>query len=796
MTYIQYNKTNDLFAPQPSTTLKIKPGDPVEDMELTVIAIRFKAPDTLYRVIECADNDDHRITVTGNFGDAVAQDLTIRATGRWEQHKRFGLQIKADVVIPLTPTTEEGIIKYLESGGFSGIGPKTAFRIVQHFRLDTIDVLDKHPERLKEVQGIGKKKITAITRSWQDARQVNTIFLDFHQHGLTQNQCMKIYQQYKEKSIETVRKNPYALIETIRGISFTTADSIAKAYGFYHNSQFRLKAALVYTLQAASDEGHTQLPIQVLLTKTLGILNSGDHITKHVKRYEVEDAFYSALDDHTLVEKDGRIDLPYYSAWEYSIAKHVYRIARAKPTAKLPIDSNAISTLENHLGILFSSEQKEVIHSFSENTLTVVTGPPGTGKTTILKALTILASNRNLSVLIGAPTGAAANRARQVTGHMAQTHHRNLGWNPKENHFMYDEEVPFVEPVHFYDESTMMDTQLSAALFRAVHTGSRVVLIGDPDQLPAVGAGNVLYDIIKSGVANVVHLKRIHRQHKGSEIVDLCHRIKDYEQYKREEGRNPIRLWEYERGNVVFIQEEDRYKIAERIIELYKNLTAEEEEVFRGRSSASQYTERSVRILIHTYKGNAGITRINNLLQQDLSIGKTFMVAGKPWRVRDQVVFTRNDLHLGLVNGSLGEILAIDPETHTVTVRFFFENITISLDYSDMTHMQQARAMSVHKSQGSEFPIVILGTHMEGFPLLVRNLIYTGCSRAKVRLFIVGDQKAFMCAVRNNKVKKRHTGLYDELMRQQHSTYAPEITEEYRIPSRNTTRNMTLPFAS
>lgn len=720
-----------------------------------VDSIVFKNDDNGYIVAVLKENQN-KTTIVGCI-PFIVEGQTLQLQGEWVKHPQFGEQFKVEAAEEVIPNSILGIERYLSSGVISGIGPVTAKKIVEKFGEESLSILDNHIDRLREIEGIGDKKIRTIQESYLKQREVRNIMVFLQTYGVTTNQCVKIYKKYGSNSIEKVKENPYALVENISGIGFKTSDKIAKSLGIEINSPFRIQSGIKFVINEFCSMGNTYMPLAKLIKESMEILS--------VKKEDIEKNIYeSALEGSIKVEKiNGEecvFTLNYYYC-ELGVTKKIITLTTTKYD---DVDINILDKIrqfEDENNIEFASSQKEAIIGSIENGIEIITGGPGTGKTTIINCITSIFEELGMTVFMAAPTGRAAKRMAEATGREAKTIHRMLemGISDEESmEFSKDEESPLQCDALILDEASMIDIILMNNLLKAVQVGTRVIIVGDVDQLPSVGPGNVLRDIIESRCVKVVRLKDIFRQSKESMIIVNAHKVN--------EGKMPI--LNAKNKDFYFIRQDDKNKISETIIDLIDRRLPN----FNKEWNKMEH----IQILSPMRKGALGIQALNKELQNVLNCKKEYKKEKEfreiTFRVGDKVMQTKNNYNLkwvrisgdgekegvGVFNGDVGFIEDIDEDDDKVIVVFDDER---KVEYENMylDELDLAYAITIHKSQGSEFPVVIIPVFMGPSLLMNRNLFYTGITRAKKLVVLVGSDKAIHFMISNNRSFERYSAL-------------------------------------
>lgn len=700
--------------------------------------------------------DKSLITIVGVL-PYLTEGQNLRLIGQFVVHPQFGQQFKVESFEEILPTTVLGIERYLASGVIQGIGPVTAKKIVEIFGEETLDILDNDINRLLEIEGIGEKKIEVIQESYSKQKEVKNIMVFLQTYGVTPNQCVKIYKRFGAESIDVVKQNPYILTEEISGIGFKTADKIARSLGVESNSPFRIGSGINYIINEFCALGNTYMPLDKLLKEGNAILG--------VPISEVEKILYdNTLDVRIRIEEIDNekcvFTMPYYYS-ELSVTKRILTMAFSD-YQPLNVDVEfEIKRFEREHNISFEASQAEAIKGAVDNGIEVITGGPGTGKTTIINCILGVFEKANMKVFMAAPTGRAAKRMTEATGREAKTIHRllELGFSEDESlEFIKDESSPLECDVVIIDEASMIDIMLMNSLLKAIPMGTRIIIVGDVDQLPSVGPGNVLRDIIESNCAKVVRLKHIFRQAKESMIIVNAHKINS--------GEMP--LLNEKNKDFYFIRNENQNEILNTVIDLINTRLPK----FNERWNKMQH----IQILSPMRKGTLGVLNLNKKLQ-DILNPKTNYKKEKVFRELifrngDKVMQIKNNYSIkwyrvegegeaegtGVFNGDVGYIIDIDEDNDTLTV-LFDEERKVIYESSNLDELDLAYAITIHKSQGSEFPVVIMPMFM-GPPLLMnKNLLYTGITRAKQMVVLVGSVKAVQFMISNNRSFERYSAL-------------------------------------
>jgi exodeoxyribonuclease V alpha subunit len=667
---------------------------------------------------------------------AVNVGSVLLLTGEWKTDKKFGRQFLASSYEEALPATVIGIERYLGGGMIKGIGPKFARRIVNKFGADTLTVIEETPDKLAEVDGIGDKRVSVIKKAWLDHKEVRNIMIFLQEHQVSTTHAVRIFKTYGNESINIVKDNPYKLADDIWGIGFKTADTIAIKMGFDKESYYRCRSGIFYVLNAFTENGHCYAVREQLLQKSVSMLE--------IEETKLSQAIEKMISENDLVcESPDKIYLLplYYS--EKGTAQRLHQIM-VFPSQILTADiETSIGNAEKIAGLSFDVIQKDAIRQASISKVMVLTGGPGTGKTTTTKGIIAAFTEQGLRVLLAAPTGRAAKRLNETTGLEAKTIHRLLESKPPEG-YCKNAENPLNGDVLIVDESSMIDIVLMYNLLKAVPDEMRVIFVGDSDQLPSVGAGNVLLDIIESGVIPVIKLTRIYRQAQSSQIIMNAHRINHGEFPNLNSGS---------KSDFFFIDESEPANIPSLICELC---------VKRLPGYYHVDPVQGIQVLSPMQRGETGALNLNMLLQNALNPNKECLRrGGTEFRPGDKVMQIKNNYDRDIFNGDIGIVSKVDLEERELTVAF--DGTQSKYDVSELDELVLAYATTIHKAQGSEYPIVVIPFTMQHYMMLQRNLLYTGITRAKKVLVLIGTKKAIGFAVRNNKVTERNTGLAERL---------------------------------
>ena len=692
------------------------------------------------------------VTIVG-FLSGVPVGSTLSLTGVWVRDTRFGDQFKLQHYEIIRPNTLNGIERYLGSGLIKGIGPTFAARIVSRFGLQTLDILEKDPDRLREVSGLGRTRIGRIKKAWQEQKEIHRIMVFLQGHNISAAYAVKIFKTYGRKALAIVKSNPYQLTEDIWGIGFRIADSIALSLGVPVSDPRRARAGLLFSLDQSAGEGNCFMPREKLLQQTAALLKLVDKTPQDSEaasiypNYEMmEDQVESLVrDDRIAVEEDNIALVPLYYA-EKGVAARLLELACGRPAYKIDNADKAVNWASGRMQLELAPEQTDAIKMVLQHKVSVITGGPGTGKSTILKALLFIVEQKGVAAKLAAPTGRAAKRLAEASSREAKTIHRLLEYDAAVRNFKRNRDNPLKAELVIIDESSMMDITLANSLLKAIGDNCSLVLVGDVDQLPSVGPGNVLRDIIASDRLPVTRLQTVFRQGPGSLISLNASRINN--------GQFLELLPEYE-------GDKDFYCIFR---DSPEDIEKEVLSLCTGRLKARYNFDAisDIQVLTPMRKGIIGTENLNCRLQEALNRNAS---PGDSRRARlqvgDKVMQIRNNYDKEVFNGDLGVITGRDDEEETLVVSF--EGREVLYETADLAEIVLAYAITVHKSQGSEFPCVIIPLHTTHYPLLQRNLIYTAVTRGKKLVIIVGSRKAINIAIQNARVVQRNTMLTERL---------------------------------
>lgn len=691
-------------------------------------------------VAKIQEKGKKNLTPAVGYSAKLTPGESINLKGHWINNKKHGEQFQFENYNIIAPATVSAIEKYLGSGLIKGIGPVMAKRIVSKFKEDSFDVIEKTPDRLAEVEGIGENRVESIKKAWEEQKEVKDIMIFLQEHNVGPSFAAKIYKQYGQESIGKIKNNPYQLASDIYGIGFLTADKIAQSLGIPPDSLLRVKEGTVYVLNKLTDSGHMYYPMDNLITRVVEALEINNQLA--------ETAINELCnEDRAIVEEKQDEKLVYLKSLymiEKKLAQNLLRLREYNSSIREIDTEKAIKWAEEKLGIEFAQQQKQAIASTVQNKITVITGGPGTGKTTIINAVLEILKAIKSKVILTAPTGRAAKRMNEATNFPATTIHRLLKYKPNERKFKHDQDNPLDTDTVIIDEASMIDAKLMNDTLKAIPSCANLVLIGDINQLPSVGPGDVLKNVINSKQFKTVTLNEIFRQSKASQIVTNAHKINM--------GQIPV-LKNEDKSDFYFVQKDEPEEVVSTILELCKN---------RIPKAFGFNPSEDIQVLSPIHKSVTGVGHLNIELQKILNPqGKEFIRGNRTYRVGDKVMQMRNNYDKNVFNGDIGKIYSIDLEEQEVVINFGENKVTY--DFSEMDEVVLSYATSVHKSQGSEYPVVVIPITMQHYIMLQRNLIYTGVTRGKKLVILVGSKKALAIAVKNNKQQKRFTNLEERL---------------------------------
>ena len=705
-----------------------------------VEAIVFTQPENGFTVARLREAKKKEIVVIVGHFPSLHPGETVSCKGSWKVHSSYGRQFEVVDCHVDMPSDLVGIQKYLESGLVRGIGAVFAQKIVDRFGLDTLRVIEEEPKSLLEIPGIGLRKMQRLVECWKEQREIRKVMIFLRAHGVSPGFAQKIFKAYGNQSIEKVKQNPYQLAKDIFGIGFKTADAVAQKLGLPLHSAQRISAGIQFTLWELTTEGHTCYPRKELVPLTKAMLEVEEalierELTELVRNKELFEAELNG---------EPTIWLKPFAAYEEGIASDVERLLRGIQVLRGIDLEKAVDWVQRLLRFRLAIQQEEALKRALTDKVHIITGGPGTGKSTITNSLLAISSRLTDKILLAAPTGRAAKRLSEITHRKAFTLHALLEWNPVGGGFKRGRENLLSCDLLVIDEASMIDTQLMFCLLRAVPSGARVILVGDIDQLPSVGAGTVLRDLIESGSIGVTRLTEIFRQAKGSKIITNAHRINHGEFPDLSSGPQ---------SDFHFLDEEDPEEIRKIILRLVSKEIPERHQF---------HPIEEIQVLSPMKRGVIGIEMLNESLQETLNPSdRPFFRAGRKFHLGDKVMQLRNNYNKKVMNGDLGRIEEINLSEEVMIVSF--EEKSVIYEFSELDELILAYATSVHKYQGSECPCIVMPIHTTHFKLLQRNLLYTAVTRGKKQVYLIGSKKAVGIALHNDQVLKRYTGLVKQL---------------------------------
>lgn len=714
----------------------------------TIESIVFYSPDSGYTVCRFSLEDGHDITLIGTFPPLTPGE-TLKVEGKWEINPKFGQQLRVSQYMPVLPSSGKGVEKFLSSGLIKGIGPVLAKRITEKFGAKTLDILSKQTDRLSEVEGVGKKKLTEIKKSWSEHEDIRELVIFLQQHGISTNLATKIYQQYGRRAFHILKSNPYQACHDIWGVGFKTADKMALKLGMQQDSPERVKAYIYYLLEKDTEEGHVFSRQSQLEGACCQDLNLN------------KDSFFQALaslEKQKLViiedlRHDRGIYLPFFYQAEEDVSGYISDLS-SFPLLKPPEDVDiAVKRAEKASGILFAEEQRRAVKESLLRKFLVITGGPGTGKTTIIRLVADLFSKWGRSLVLAAPTGRAAKRLSEATGQEAKTIHRTLEYISKTGKFRRNQNHPLEGDALIVDEVSMVDLPLMYHMLKAVPSSMRVILVGDKDQLPSVGPGTMLQDIIHSGCVEVVRLSAIFRQERGSLIVKNAHRIN--------QGKSILKpAKDNKNSDFYFLALNDEQKVFDMILKLSRDRIP--------KKLGLHPLSTEIQVISPMYRGLVGVDNLNAELQNRLNPHSEGLKAGtREFRIGDKVMQVRNNYDKDIYNGDIGIIKEIERRVYRIMVDF--EGRHLSYSREELNELVLAYAISVHKSQGSEYKAVVMPLLTQHYIMLQRNLFYTALTRAKKLCCVIGSYKALHIAIKNDKPVQRNCRVEEKLKKRRES---------------------------
>jgi len=714
----------------------------MECIEGTIEQVIYYNPENGYSVFK-VKTETEEITVVGNF-PPLSPGECLKLTGRWEKNARFGQQFQMESFSLTLPSSVRGLEKFLSSGLIRGIGPVLAQRIVKKFGTKTAEILDRSPAKLKKVEGIGDKKLTEILKSWEEHKEIRDLIIFLQSHNISTTMAYKIYRTYGQAAFEVLGRNPYQLCLDIWGVGFKTADQIALKLGLASDSVERVKAFILYLLEKDNEQGHVFSEETSVREKCLQELG--------VSAERVAEALNNLIQTQAIVREagDGQffLYLPFFYQAQQEVARMLALMSK-RPCPQPDFDlEKKIEEVEKKSSLTFSEQQKKAIVSSLQKKVLIVTGGPGTGKTTIVRAIVDIFESWQKRILLAAPTGRAAKRLTETTAREAKTIHRLLEFQPKEGRFKRGPNYPLKAEALIIDEFSMVDLPLMYHLLRAVPAEMRIILVGDHDQLPSVGPGNLLRDLIDSKVFEVIELNEIFRQARESLIVVNAHRINQGQSLVYPPRNDP-------NSDFYFIHQEDEEKVFKLIVKLCQ--------VNIPRRLNLSPLSTQIQVIAPMYRGVVGVDHLNLELQKALNPGGTGLKVGqKEFRVGDKVMQIRNDYEKEVFNGDLGNVVQIDPEKFGVLVDF--DGRLVFYQKEELADLVLAYAISVHKAQGNEYQAVVMPLLTQHYIMLQRNLFYTALTRARKLSVIIGSYRAMHIAIKNDQPIKRNCRLKEKIL--------------------------------
>ncbi|MFO7323166.1 MAG: ATP-dependent RecD-like DNA helicase [Chloroflexota bacterium] len=725
----------------------------MERLSGTIERITFYNPDNGYTVLKLLPDQrrldaarDGTVAVVGMLPELSVGE-TVEFTGQWVENKTYGKQFEAERVTTVTPTSIQGLINYLGSGLVKGIGPVTAERIVNHFGLRTLEILDREPDRLYEIPAIKPRLIERLIDTWSKTQAARNAMIFLQGYGVSSRLATKIYNHYGDETIQKVQSDPYTLADDVYGVGFVKADAIAQNMGVAPDAPSRLRAGLRYALNQVANEGHVFLPREELLRTTAELLKI--ERTESLEQVLGQQLLKNELVADRAITGDGEqveaIYLPVFYHCETRVAQRLRRLESAPSPIRNEVKSlhwdEFLGKLSRKSRLELSAQQQEAVRASLTNKISVLTGGPGTGKTTTLRMVIEALDELGFSFALASPTGRAAKRLSESTGRLASTIHRLLGYSPVEG-YLKDQDDPLDADMVIVDETSMVDLVLFHHLLKALKPETHLLLVGDVNQLPSVGAGNVLRDIIDSGIAHVTRLETIFRQGKDSHIVVNAHRV----------NMGELPFMDNNSTDFFFFGADDPAKAAELVVDIVQN---------RLPAKFGVDPLADVQVIAPMYRGACGVDALNDLLQKALNGNRRRaerQFGGRIYRAGDKVMQTRNNYDKDVFNGDIGRIHGINFDENTVQV-MMDDGMLVEYDWSEMDQLRHAFCISTHRSQGSEYPVVVIPILTQHYMMLQRNLLYTAITRAKKIAVLVGSRRAVAMAVKNNKVAERYSNL-------------------------------------
>ena len=701
----------------------------------TLARVTFHSDETGYAVLKITPpNSQELLTITGKCVHVLVGEQ-LECTGHWTTHPQYGKQFQCEHIRNIPPSTQQGIEKYLASGLVDGIGPHFAKRLVKAFGKDVFTVIEETPERLFELEGIGPKRQQQLVKAWSDQKVVRDIIVFLHSHGLGSARAVRIYKTYGDQAVQHIQQNPYRLATDIPGIGFTTADQLAQKLGIQPDALIRGYAGLYHLLQNAATQGHCGLPRTELITTAVKLLDMPED--------RLSTALAHLIDQGQVIESENLCCLETLYSIENELAMHLQRIASAPiPWPEIDISAHLAKIAQGQFQP--SASQIQALSTVVANKVTIITGGPGVGKTTLTQSIIEIISSTSAHIILAAPTGRAAKRLSQATGREAKTIHRLLAFDPQQFDFSHNQDNPLIGDLLVIDEASMIDVKLMTQLVRAVPDNMAILMVGDVDQLPSVGPGMVLSDMITFSEIATVRLTEIFRQAASSKIIINAHKVN---QGLMPDSADPDHLQDF-----YIIAADDAETVQQKILTIIQ-------ERIPKRFQLDPINE--VQVLTPMQKGPLGAKQLNILLQkaQNPNLNQAIERFGQRFAPGDKVLQTVNNYDKNVFNGDLGFITRIDTEQRQLIIEF--EKKLVTYEFNELDEIQLAYATTIHKSQGSEYPAVVMPMTMAHYMLLERNLLYTGITRGKQLVVLIGERRAIRMAVQTQKAQSRHTRLVD-----------------------------------
>ena len=715
----------------------------------TIERVTFHNEENGYCVLRVSMSDARKTqTVVGNCAAPNAGE-EIAARGEWIEDDQYGSQFRASEISTSEPDNLKGIERYLGSGLIDGIGPTYAKKLVKKFGPEVFNIIDDRSKRLEEVEGIGPKRRQEIKKSWEKQKSVRRIMVFLHQHGISTARAVRIYKTYGDESIKKLKNNPYRLSHDLHGVGFKTADTIASKLGINFDDWSRIEAGLQFALQTATGNGHCALPETELIESATELLG--------VDQIKIEDCLKKIITKSEVIRDEinsvPMIFPPQLIASEKIVSQKILNLASKKPDYPKVEIEKALSWCQKKIGYPLAEGQRKAVELALRERVLIITGGPGVGKTTILRSVLMILRAKKVAPILCAPTGRAAKRMSETTGLEASTIHRLLEFKGQSGKFAHDENNPVEGDLFIVDEASMIDIQLMSSFLRALPKNAHLILVGDVDQLPSVGPGSVLSDMIQSNELPVARLNEIFRQSSESRIITAAHEIN--------EGILPIELSKSARNNpnsdFFFISSDEPDKTAETIANIVS---------LRIPEKLGLDPVNDIQVITPMHRGSLGTQALNRKLQDSLNPASesTFEIErfGARYRVGDKVIQTRNNYEKETLNGDIGKVIEISTDPGKVIIQFSGQR-TVSYEPGELDEISPGFAITVHKSQGSEFPCVVIPVSTQHFLLLQRNLLYTAITRGSQVVVLVGQKKAAAMAVKNIDTKERYRGLLQRL---------------------------------